>query len=66
MPVERKRPDQIAAESEREGRRFIESDFKIRSGLCPNGCGLMTFADGIQACATCSFVCNIPPELEKQ
>jgi hypothetical protein len=70
MAVERTHPDSIAIlggdGTEKEKRDFLERDFRIRSGLCPNGCGLMSYADGIQSCAKCNFACNIRPELETQ
>lgn len=38
--------------------QFIENDFKIRSGVCPNGHGLLNpLADG-QECKTCGFYTN--------
>jgi hypothetical protein len=43
-------------------RRHIESDFKIRSGLCPNGHGLLTEGDGVQTCPTCGFTTNVLAE----
>lgn len=43
-------------------RAFIESDFKIRSGLCPNGCGLLAENDYGQECPACGFSCNIKAE----
>ena len=43
-------------------KHFIESDFKIRSGLCPNGCGLMTEVDYGQECPACRFSCNTHAE----
>jgi hypothetical protein len=45
--------------------RYVESDFKIRSGLCPNGDGLMTVDDGGQRCQTCGFWTNVLAELEQ-
>lgn len=62
--VERKDPRTIAVPDgdPEQIRRFIEGDFKIRSGLCPNDCGLMTEADGMQECPKCHFVCNTPSE----
>jgi hypothetical protein len=43
-------------------RAYIESDFKIRSGLCPNGCGLLMENDYGQECPTCHFSCNTKAE----
>lgn len=43
-------------------RRYIESDFKIRSGLCPNGCGLLMENDYGQECPACKFSCNTKAE----
>jgi hypothetical protein len=45
---------------------YIESDFKIRSGLCPNGHGLMSSDDGLQQCPVCKFTTNVQAELERQ
>jgi hypothetical protein len=42
--------------------RFERNDRLIKQGMCPNGCGLMTFEDGIQSCSGCSFFCNTKPE----
>ncbi len=44
--------------------KFIESDFKIRSGMCPNGCGLLHPCDYGQECGNCGFSCNTLPEKE--
>ena len=46
--------------------KYVESDFKIRSGLCPNDHGLMTADDGGQRCPTCGFWTNKQSELEPQ
>jgi hypothetical protein len=62
MAVERLDPSRIAGLSGDDVRRFIESDFKIRSGLCPNGHGLMTENDYGQECPVCGFSCNTKPE----
>lgn len=43
--------------------RFVESDFKIRSGLCPNGHGLMTTEEWGQSCQACNFSTNVPAEI---
>lgn len=61
--VERKDPRTIfALGGEEEVRQHIESDFKIRSGMCPNGHGLMTEEEGIQRCPKCGFVTNVLAE----
>lgn len=49
-----------------EKARYIESDFRIRSGLCPNGCGLLAPCDCGQECARCGFTTNRPAELPRQ
>ena len=58
--VERKDPSRITVIGGKAGdiSRFIESDFKIRSGLCPNGHGLMTETSWGQECPACGFSCN--------
>jgi hypothetical protein len=48
--------------SEEDVGKFIESDFRIRNGLCPNGHGLMEGTDFGQQCPTCSFFCNTKAE----
>jgi hypothetical protein len=60
MTVERLDPERIgiAGGDEADVRRFIESDFRIRSGTCPNGCGLMTETDFGQECTACHFSTN--------
>ncbi|MGO4608388.1 hypothetical protein AB4142_18825 [Variovorax sp. 2RAF20] len=64
MAVERLDPERLAVVGGEEGdlKRFIESDFKIRSGLCPNGCGLLTEVAYGQECPACNFSCNTPAE----
>lgn len=52
----------VAGRDEGDLTRFIESDFRIRSGLCPNGCGLLAEVDAGQACPACSFSCNMLAE----
>lgn len=66
--VERISPDRlaIAGGNQDDLQRFIESDFKIRSGLCPNGHGLMMPIEGGQECKACGFVCNTAAELTPQ
>lgn len=60
--VERLHPDQIGGVDAADIAAFIESDFKIRSGLCPNDCGLMQENSYGQECSTCGFSCNTLPE----
>lgn len=67
MSVERRDPSTmaIAGGSQADLQRAIESDFRIRSGMCPNGCGLMTeldFGPWTQECPKCHFSCNTPAE----
>lgn len=66
--IERLSPDQIGVigGDESDVRRHIESDFKIRSGLCPNGCGLLASVEYGQECQKCSFFCNTKAENTKQ
>lgn len=44
--------------------KFVASDYKIRSGLCPNNCGtLSTIESGsMQECAKCGFCTNVLPD----
>jgi hypothetical protein len=58
MTVERLTRDQVAGTSEADVTRFIESDFRIRQGLCPNGHGLMAESAHEQECDTCGFSTN--------
>ena len=46
--------------------RYVEDDFKIRSGLCPNGHGLLTADGGGQRCPVCGFWTNVQSELDPQ
>jgi len=64
MSVERLSPECIgvAGGDPADVRRAIESDFRIRSGLCPNGCGLMAPSAFGQECTACSFSCNTHAE----
>jgi hypothetical protein len=66
--VERLDPSRVCVSGGREEdiKSFIESDFRIRSGLCPNGHGLMNSIDGGQCCPHCGFECNKLSELTKQ
>ncbi len=43
--------------------KFVESDYRIRSGLCPNGHGLMLGDEFGQSCPLCLFSTNVPAEL---
>jgi hypothetical protein len=62
MSIERLDPSRLAGITGEDVAAFIESDFKIRSGLCPNGHGLMTETTYGQECPTCGFFCNTPAE----
>ena len=64
MEIERADPDRIEVLGGKPGdkERCIESDFRIRSGLCPNGHGLMTMGGWGQECPTCGFTCNTMPD----
>ena len=64
LVVERLDPSRlmVVGGGEEDLKRFIESDFKIRSGLCPNGHGLMTEISYGQECPVCGFSCNTPAE----
>ena len=65
MTVERKDPERFVALggwTEAERARFVEHDFRIRSGMCPNGHGLLEPTDYGQRCPACGFFCNIRAE----
>ena len=65
MPVERADPDRfviLGDHTDADKARFVESDFRIRSGLCPNGHGLMEPTDYGQRCPACGFLCNTKAE----
>lgn len=66
--VERKDPScfHMIGGTTEDNARFAETDFKIRSGLCPNGCGLLSWDGTFQECAKCKFVCNTRPENSPQ
>lgn len=64
--VERIDKSRIAGLAGTDLDKYVESDFKIRSGLCPNGHGLMAADDGGQRCPTCGFWTNVLAELEPQ
>ena len=54
----------IAGTSQAHVDKFIISDQKIRSGLCPNDCGLMRPCEYGQECPKCHFSTNVLPEPE--
>ncbi len=64
--VERLNPEDILVlgGNEDDAKRFIESDFKRRSGLCPNNCGLLQPCSYGQECPKCGFSCNTMPDKE--
>lgn len=64
MAVERIDKSRIAGIAGTDLDAYVESDFKIRSGLCPNGHGLMTTEDGLQHCPVCKFTTNVLCELD--
>lgn len=60
--IERLDPARIVGESAESVAQYIESDYKIRSGLCPNDCGLLTPTEWGQECRNCGFLCNTKME----
>lgn len=47
-----------AEKDQRDLARFLRSDARIRSGMCPNGCGGMVEVDTHNAeCIKCGFTC---------
>ena len=62
--VERKDPSRfvVLGGSKADSERFAEEDFRIRSGLCPNGCGLNDPTEYGQKCPKCGFFCNTRAE----
>ena len=60
--VERIDKSRIAGLAGTDLDKYVESDFRVRSGLCPNGHGLMQETDYGQRCPTCGFFCNTPAE----
>lgn len=62
MAVERIDPSRLMGVNAAEAAAFVESDFKIRSGLCPNGHGLMQEPEWGQQCPTCGFSTNVRAE----
>lgn len=63
--VERIDKSRIAGISGTDLDKYVESDFRIRSGLCPNGHGLMTLGGWGQECLTCGFTTNVKAELSE-
>lgn len=58
----------IAEGTDEDVERFIERDFNIRSGNCPNGCGKLAIIDPPyvgQECLVCKFSCNTLPEVSQ-
>lgn len=66
--VERLDPDSIDVlhGSPGDKERHIQSDFLIRSGMCPNGHGLLMPNEYGQECPVCGFSCNISAEIPQQ
>lgn len=67
MSVERRSADQFYVFSSDDSvtpEMCAEQDFRIRSGMCPNGCGLMELDSEYpgQRCPKCNFWCNSLPE----
>lgn len=66
MAVERIDKKRIAGIAGTDLDKYVEHDFLIRSGMCPNGHGLMTDDGNGQQCPACGFWTNVPSELEPQ
>lgn len=67
MTVERKSPDQIHGfATQAEVERYLDQDLLIRSGMCPNGHGLLEQDACGQTCPVCHFATNEKPELTSQ
>lgn len=66
MTIERIDKSRIMGLSGDDLDRFVEDDFRIRNGLCPNGHGLMATEDGLQHCSVCKFTTNVLCELDPQ
>lgn len=67
MTVERKSADSIHGfRTKAEVERYLDHDVLIRSGMCPNGHGLMQQDEGGQSCAVCNFGTNVKQELTAQ
>lgn len=64
--VDRIDPSLVVGTSKQDVDKFIESDFKIRSGMCPNDHGLMVTDRYGQSCEVCGFQTNKLPELTRQ
>jgi hypothetical protein len=64
MSVKRYSADdyQVLGGTREDAQRAADTDFLIRSGLCPNGCGLLAQSDDGQECHTCHFMCNCLPD----
>jgi hypothetical protein len=62
--VERRDPSRFLVLGGKPGdsERAADMDFLIRSGMCPNGCGLMLEGDDGQHCEKCNFMCNSFPD----
>lgn len=62
--IERKDPDRFISpgNDDFDAERFADQDVKIRSGLCPNGHGLMAQNSDTQQCEKCGFFTNCLPE----
>jgi hypothetical protein len=60
--IERIDRNRIIGLSEAELDLYVESDFRIRSGMCPNEHGLLHDDGNVQRCETCGFVTNVRPE----
>lgn len=67
MTVARKNPDHIFGYATREeAQRHCDQDYLIRTGMCPNGCGLMSEDGDGQNCTSCNFWCNTKRETVSQ
>jgi hypothetical protein len=64
--VKRLDRSEVGAETDEAAEAFIESDFRIRSGQCPNKCGrLSPSTDDVgQVCPGCGFSTNVSPDRE--
>lgn len=47
---------------ERSADEFVRHDHLIRSGMCPNGCGMLLGTEFGQECLKCKFFCNTRAE----
>lgn len=66
MTVERKDPANIHGLSRAEAETYCDQDLLIRTGMCPNGCGLLNEAPSGQDCTRCGFWCNTARETRAQ